>query len=419
MRSVSPRVRPFLIIALAAALMASPQNASALGTRVVDQGAEATARGDAFAATADNPSAIYYNPAGITQLRGTQLLLGGYGLTFNNRIDLAVEGDPFDNKYQPQGVPQIYATWELPKTPITLGLGVYSPFGFSNKYADDVPFRSIAREGSIEWVTINPVVAFKLHKTLSLAVGPMVNIAKATLVQGVFEPGDEFRFKGDDVSVGFNAGLLWQPHRMHSFGATYFSPTTMHFEGHSHLRFSGFTLPVEVLPGVVVPFPVPGVDQREAAQANFHFPQHIVLGYSFRPREDWNFEVNVDWTDWDSLNTVTLKQENGGDVSIPFNWRSSFIYEFGVTKKFGDWKVSAGYAFSENSVPAESFTPLVPDTDRHILSVGFGRSWEHIDAFLAYQRTWSGKRTISEGTLADGTYKFEANAVTFSLAYRF
>jgi long-chain fatty acid transport protein len=408
-----------LLAFTAAALTLAPREAGALGTRVVDQGAEATARADAFAATADNPSAVYYNPAGITQLHGTQLLLGGYALTYNSRVDLRVNGDPFDNKYQPQGVPQIYATFELPKTPITLGLGIYSPFGFSTKYSDDVPFRSIAREGSIEWVTINPVIAFKLHPTLSLAVGPMINIAKATLVQGVRAPGDEFRFKGDDVGIGGNAGLLWQPHPMHSFGVTYTSPTTMHFEGHTHLRYDGFVQPVEVFPGVVVPFPVPGADRREEASANFHFPQHVVLGYSFRPRDDWNFEFNADWTDWDSLNTVTLKQKTSGNLAIPFNWKSSWIYEFGVTKKFGAWKLSAGYAFSENSVPAQSFTPLVPDTDRHILALGFGHSWDRIDAFLAYQHTWSGKRNISEGTLADGTYKFEANALTLSLNYRF
>ena len=41
-------------------------DAAANGLRLSDQDAFATARGEAFVATADNPSAIYYNPAGIT-----------------------------------------------------------------------------------------------------------------------------------------------------------------------------------------------------------------------------------------------------------------------------------------------------------------------------------------------------------------
>ncbi len=404
---------------LALGLAAGPRSLHALGTRVVDQGAEATARGDAFAATADNPSAIYYNPAGISQLRGTQVLLGGYGITFNSRINLEGEGDkPFDNKYQPQGVPQVYVTHQFEKAPITLGLGIYAPFGFSNKYSDDVPFRSLAKEGSISYLSINPVVAIQITKSLSFAVGPTVNYGKAELVQGVFAKGDEFRFEGEDWGLGVNAGVLWQPHRMHSFGVTYFSPTTLEFDGDSHLQFASFNTLVEVAPGVVIPFPVPGVDQREKATAKFRFPQHVVVGYSFRPTENWNFEVNVDWTDWDNLNTVTLEQRSG-NVSIPFNWQSSFLYEFGVTRRIGDWKLSAGYVFSENSVPEASFSPLVPDSDRHILSAGFGRKSERWDWFVAYQYTWSDERSIDLGTLADGTYQFEAHAVTFSLAYRF
>ena len=58
----------------------------ALGFRLADQDAEATARGLAFAATADNPSAIYYNPAGITQLEGTRILTGSYAMSFREKV---------------------------------------------------------------------------------------------------------------------------------------------------------------------------------------------------------------------------------------------------------------------------------------------------------------------------------------------
>ena len=57
--------------------------ASANGFRLADQDAFATARGEAFVATADNPSAIYYNPAGITQLEGNDLRCGIYGIYYD------------------------------------------------------------------------------------------------------------------------------------------------------------------------------------------------------------------------------------------------------------------------------------------------------------------------------------------------
>src|SRR5213083_2807851 len=61
-------------IALACTFAAClPTVSFALGIRIADQDARATARGNAFTATADNPSAIYYNPAGITQLYQSSL----------------------------------------------------------------------------------------------------------------------------------------------------------------------------------------------------------------------------------------------------------------------------------------------------------------------------------------------------------
>jgi len=47
------------------------------------------------------------------------------------------------------------------------------------------------------------------------------------------------------------------------------------------------------------------------AKGTLKFPQYAVLGYSFRPTPEWNIEADIDWTDWDSLNDVTLKRSDG------------------------------------------------------------------------------------------------------------
>lgn len=391
---------------LAALLLASTSSVFGLGIRVADQNAAAVARGNAFTATADNPSAIYYNPAGITQLDGLQLAVGAYLVSFNARVDLEAPGDSFDNKYEPQAAPQFFATWKPEHSRFTLGLGMYAPFGFSIEYPDDAAFRTLARKGAIKFIALNPVVAFELTKTLSIAVGGTANYGKAELEQGVIAPGDKFRFEGDDTTFGFNAGIRWQPHPMHAFGVTYRSATEMEFQGHSELR----TRRTDTMPGV---------DRREAAHVDYQFPQTVTAGYSFRPTPDWNFEVNIDWTDWDSLNTLTLHQRRSEDVVLPFNWESSFMYQFGATRKLGDFRVSAGYFFSENSVPNESFSPLVPDSNRHIFSVGVGQETKHFSWDLAYQYVHGPSRTIEKGSLADGTYRFESHALTFTLGYRF
>jgi len=339
---------------------------------------------------------------------------------FNTRVDLDLPHvKDFDNKYDPQGAPQLFATYKVPSTPISLGFGIYAPFGFRNRYADDVPFRTLAKEGRIEYLTYNPVVAVQITKTLSVAGGLTINHGTAELVQGVIAPHDEFRFEGDDTTFGFNAGILWHPHPMHSFGINYVSPTRMDFQGESHLKYASSTVSIPVAPGVFVPFTVPGVDRRENADASIDFPQHVTVGYSFRPTPDWNIEANVDWTDWETLDNVILHQEKSGDVTLPFNWRSSFLYELGVTRKFGSFHTSAGYVYSQKSVPNESFNPIIPDGNRHVFSVGIGQQFEHVSWDLAYQYTYGPERYVGQGTLADGNYRFEAHALSLAVGYRF
>ena len=144
---------------------------------------------------------------------------------------------------------------------------------------------------------------------------------------------------------------------------------------------------------------------------------------------NWNFEVNVDWTDWDSLNTVVVKQSP--PLQLPFNWRSSFFYEFGATYYFGDnYRVSAGYIYSENTVPDSSFNPVVPDSDRHIFSVGLGKTYKRLRWDAAYQLAFGPTRTVSGSPFntnpftgavesADGRYEFISHALTVSLGYTF
>jgi long-chain fatty acid transport protein len=226
--------------------------------------------------------------------------------------------------------------------------------------------------------------------------------------------GDNFQFRGDGIDFGVAAGIKWDPHPMHHFGLTYRGPNRINFDGHSTTRTESFEEPTPA--GL---YKVPGIRSRKSANAEFNLPQSLTLGYSFRPTEDWNFEFDWDWTDWNSLNTVTLHQQSG-DIALPFNWHSSSMYEFGITKKFSHkFHASVGYVYSQASVPNESFNPGIPDSNRHIFSAGIGQHYDHASWALAYQFTFGPPRTISQGTAADGVYRFDSHALTLSLGYDF
>jgi long-chain fatty acid transport protein len=387
-----------------------PFEAGGVGLRLPNQDPEAIARGNAFVATADNPSAIYYNPAGITQLEGQNVQAGMYFLSTGIDYESPTgETARTDSALRP--VPQLYYVNSVEGVPVSFGLGVYVPYGLALDWGEANPFRTLVQEGELLYLSVNPVLAWAVHPNLSVAVGPTINYSEASITRGVLVPGDEFKFEGDGLAYGFNAGVRWQPHRKWAFGLSYRSETSVEYEGDAE---------VELI------FPQPA-SLASSATAGIRFPQHVVVGVSFRPTEDWNFEVNLDWTDWDVLNEIALTGVPGGDQVVVLNYRSSWMYEFGVTRNLGrGYRLSAGYFFSENSSPDRNFTPLVPDSDLHLGSLGLSYRGERWGWAAAYHFGYNPGRTVSGsesgslvGETGDGTYEILNHAFSLSAAVRF
>src|SRR5271170_7211287 len=124
--------------------VAVPENSYAIGFLLPNQDATAIARGNAFAATADNPSAIYYNPAGISQLPGVNLELGELNYLGINTTYDSTTGSHVDSKFQVIPVPEIYGTYSPTNLPVSFGLGVYAPFGLGVEWPGDSSIRSPA-----------------------------------------------------------------------------------------------------------------------------------------------------------------------------------------------------------------------------------------------------------------------------------
>src|SRR3989442_9069568 len=145
-------------------------DALGLGSRIPNQDAAAIARGNAFVATADNPSAMYYNPAGISQLEGQNVQAGSL-FYLNIYADyVSPSGEKTKNITKIIPVPQLGYTLTLKDMPFSFGLGVYAPFGLGMEWPDNAPFRNAALEAKLTYITVNPVVAWRPHPTLSIAI---------------------------------------------------------------------------------------------------------------------------------------------------------------------------------------------------------------------------------------------------------
>jgi long-chain fatty acid transport protein len=414
-------LKPLLLV-LAANL---PLNLWANGYLLPDQDAFATARGEAFIATADNASAVYYNPAGITQLEGNNVRAGFYGIDLEPTYTPPGGGQTSHNEDKLHAVPQFFYTYGRTNWPASFGLGVYSPFGLAVKWPQDTGFRTIATEASLTYLRINPVVALKVAPNFSIGGGVTVNYASADLRQGIVwptQPYDEFRFTGDGWDVGYNLGLLWKPHEKISIGISFRSATTVNMKGYTDAH-NAMSLPSPPYPAMP---PFSSFTSHSTANADFSFPLNVAFGVSYRPTPKWNLEFNADYSDWSSVGTLTIYESSSPPVQTVLNWQSSWLYEFGATRYFPNgWQVSAGYVFNENSVPNANYTPFVADLDRHFFSIGAGHKGKLFDFDVAYQfsygptHTVTGSNPSATGQRADGNYGFISHAVLLTVGMHF
>lgn len=399
-----PRSRLLLpLLAGASLLVLTADRLGAVGFRLPHQDPEAIARGDAFAATADNPSAIYYNPAGITQLEGNNIRAGIYVVSADTEFT-SPDGATAKTDTSLQAVPQLYYVHSFDTAPISVGFGVYAPYGLSLDWGNHSPFNTVAESGSLLYVCFNPVIAWKVHRTLSVAIGPTINYSQATLKRALDPSGaTQFKFDGDGMDYGFTAGVLWQPHPMWSFGINYHSATSIDYKGSASQTLTPF------------------LPSSTSSSAAIKFPQFVVGGISFRPTPDWNLEFDLDWTEWSQVRTITLDNTPFGNVPFKLNYKSTFLYEFGVTRQLGKrYFASVGYIYNENSSPDANFNPLIPDGNLHIGSVGLGRHGQRWDWAAGFHFAY-GERTVQNDTSAsaNGTYKTFNKGFNVSATYKF
>jgi long-chain fatty acid transport protein len=398
--------------------------AHANGLRVLSEDGFASARGDAFAATADNSSAIYYNPAGLTQIEGTELRGGIYGIYLDPTYISPGNSDTYRVGKHYAFIPQLYFSHTLTNQAVSFGLGVYAPFGGSISWPQNTGFRAVATHGSTTYLRIAPTIAFQLGDHLSIGGGLSANHARVELQQGLTRFAtpfaNDFRFTGSGWAVGGDFGALLKPWDFLSFGVTMRTATSFNLKGETAL--------------IDQPFIQSTATQ---ARANAQFPLTATFAVSYRPTEKWNLEFDADYAEWSDFNKLVIAQQKAPpfpvqqNVPVKLYWQDSWNYEFGVTRYFDNgWHASGGYVFSENSVPNSYYTPLAADMDRHFFSVGVGRTGKTFDFDVTYQLGYGPSHTVTgslpsatpgffAGQNANGTYKFISHAIFVSAGVHF
>ena len=261
------------------------------------QGAKAFSLGNAFVAQADDPTAIYFNPAGIVQLEGTQVSFGSSIFSGNITYKSDFPGATVDTERHVYVVPFGYLTYKVNDT-VSLGLGSFSNFGLSSDWPDNWVGRFVtgAPMSRLSAYSINPVIAVRPFQKISFAVGPVFQYVDFKFENRTLNPfgfGElHTKFSGNNWGVGFNVGMLTWITDSIKFGFSY----------RSKIRY---TIPAGNLAfSPQVATPLPGINfYNTGLQTSLKTPAIMMLGLS------WNHgpvtvEFDAQWTEWSSFSQL-------------------------------------------------------------------------------------------------------------------
>jgi long-chain fatty acid transport protein len=283
------------------------------GFRILDQGASATGQGAAFSAQADDPSALHYNPAGMTQLQGIQfsagtLLIGG-SIDFKSAQGPNVDGDLGGSIANPPPS-TLFLTAHLPALGLkalpnwTVGIGVTSPFALKVNYPEDSLIAPVTTYAALPLIDIKPTLAYKLNNYISIGGGLDIYTFASFLGEGQAElqrspaPGFNLEANGTDTALGFNVSMLWTPLRnaaekpLLNLGFVYRNGADLDLNGEflaNGAKVANASTTIE-LPDVYT-WAIAGWPIRNA--------QH-----------EWKVEIDVEYADWTDFKDLDLQLSN-------------------------------------------------------------------------------------------------------------
>ena len=373
--------------------------APALGAGFQLNESSASGLGNAFAggaAAAQDASTLWSNAAGISKLRGSEVVGVLHVITpsmkFNdqgskNALNQSTPGGNGGDAGGPNYVPNMY--FAMPINPAwSFGVGFTAPWGLVTEYDNGWVGRFQAVKSSIKTYNLNPAVSWKPTSDLALGLGlnlqriegeftNQVNYSAALISAGgagvaPSTPNLESSavIKGTDNSAGWNIGLLWDLDANTRLGLGYRSPVNYTLSGNAT-----FTNPVpSSLPASVQGLAAAvnaGALYNSGIRSDVKIPEIVNLSF-FRTMGQWDVMADAQWTGWSAIESLTFVRDNGQPLqSTPENFKNVWKLAVGLNyRQDHQWLWRGGLAYDQSPVKTEYRTARLPDADRTWLTVG-------------------------------------------------
>ena len=307
------------------------------------------------AAVSNDASTSYFNPAGMTQLAGSQYLVGTQlffpeiHITKNNLNTFTGDNGGNAGALVPGGA--MYYVGDLFSN-LKMGVSFTSPYGGLLNYSDGWIGRFNVEFSQFYVLNLNPSIAYQLNDWLSLGLGFAIeyaNLRQTTALPAVHAGDGQINVKVHDFSPGFNAGVLFSPTDITKIGIAYRSQIKHNMSGNiSFLRIASIP----------------------SASTEITTPHNVILSLSQGVTENFNVLAEAGWANWASMKASILVIDGLSAVEN-LNWNNTYRLGLG-----GQYSVSpctllqAGVSYDSSPTTASRRLPNLPMDKQYRIGAG-------------------------------------------------
>ncbi|WP_255199590.1 OmpP1/FadL family transporter [Marinobacter lutaoensis] len=391
------------------AAVAAPSLALAGGFSLNEQCACAMGVANAgMAANAENATTVLFNPAGMSQLSGTNVSFGAAYLDIDAEAKSGTYSatDSLGQPYYGSGggdiadpalLPNIYITHEVSDS-IDVGFGIHAPYGLAADYDNDFTGRYFADKTELTVISFTPALAVNNGKGLSMGVALNIMYAEGRLskyqdlrglavrqqlqrlgvsslndlspaqqgqvVGAANSLADNFDtyadVEGDDIGVTLRVGFQYDLSSATRIGLTAQTGTELDLKGDME----------------ITQFPVAtgnpaaqytAATLEEDVRVPLAIPESITVGVRHRLNESVTLLAGATYARWGNFKELDIFSREGdrGTISsavgrtgdenpithITEEWKNTWQFNVGAVWQLNPvWALKAGYAFDESPV---------------------------------------------------------------------
>ena len=384
-------------------------------------GSRASSMGTAFIGLSDDFSAVFFNPAGLTQMENASLTLFGTDLipTASYQFDMAgIDTETESQMYFSGAV----AYFNPVSDKLVLGLAVYVPSASGGKWKGEDLQNLLTPPTVYEWesqifvLTVSPVIAYKISDSFSIGAALNINYGMlSTKSPGVGQYSEDL----SGWAFGASLGVMFAPSDFISIGASLRTASNVSFEGDATME--GFAMAGQATAATVT---------REAT-----WPMVAGVGVAIKPLDKLTIVADAVWTNWKKLERIEVEYSDPGwqptldflgvDYDYELRWEDTWQFKVGLEYQLSNClALRAGFYSDPAPSPLATQNILLPNIDYTAITAGIGYKTKKLSIDFGFEYIMGEDRVVDPFDPANvdampGTHGMMVLVPNLTLTYRF